>query len=489
MKKILVTLMIFMLAMGLCCTTAQAAVNQKTIELKINSTVYKDAGTNKTLLAAPFMDNKTDRTMVPLRMIAESMDAVVDYQPVGRKVTVDKENKHLALQLGSTIWANGQNYGTAVEKSGTTFVPVRYITEQLGANVEWDGANNRVFVYINLGNNTETKVEKPVENNQEKPGNEQEPADTKDPVIKPEVKPYKIDTLAKASVFGSTYGKFLCQHGDTVYYLGDDSDDGVREINLKTGKSKTLFDWRNEEVEYEGKNYDIIKIHHLYYDSGRNIPVIYVDLLSEDSVSGKLTNKVAMVNAKNGNVIYAYKVNGLGGYLHSTYVNYDIEGEPTKPIILGTDEDSNLIVSTNHQVFRCFAPEYDMQYGKEKLGYLGDSAFNYFLDGKNMHMIGMLGFYQYRNAQLTKQFAVSTNPSTVANQKFYTINQAGVMCADFNGNIIDRILIDDIEIADNRSLFGNISSKLFVNSDGNVILYDFDNKCFRMISENEEYTE
>ena len=491
MKKLFVTLMIFMLAMGLFCTTAQAAPSQKTIELYINSTVYFDSGTAKTLLAAPFVDNKTDRTMVPLRMIAESMEAAVDYKAINRTVTVDKENKHLSLQLGETIWAGGQNYGTAVEKNGTTFVPVRYITEQLGADVKWDGVNNRVFVYITAKDNPEI----PVNNNGNNNGNSGNNSNNDDEnnTEQPEVKPYKIDTLAKVSVYNAANGKFMCQNGNTVYYIGDGSDDEIGQVNIKTGKKKALLDWRNAEIEYDNKSYSISEIYHFYYDSGRNVPVIYARLTYKDLLTGKTAEEKAFVNAKDGSII---QTGGKGLEVNTAYGYTNI---------LGTDNDSNLIVGRVDsgtgfcEVYRCFAPRYDMAsyeagFDQSNKEFLGSSSlrrdseyfYNYLTDGGKMYFVSSEGFYQYDNASFKRLFTLSSKPIAITDNNFYTINNDAVIKADLKGNIKDTISKYDIEVMDNRSIFGNVGNKFFVNSDDNVVLYDVNNSCFRIISENEE---
>lgn len=121
-------------------------VKKMTLVMRINSTAYLLNNTNKKLLAPPYMDIKHNRTLVPIRAIAESMGATVGYDNVKKLVTVKLEDKNLSLTLGKEIVVGNINYGAPGLKNGTTFVPIRYISEQLGGKVAWDNKNKIVTV-------------------------------------------------------------------------------------------------------------------------------------------------------------------------------------------------------------------------------------------------------------------------------------------------------------------------------------------------------
>ena len=91
--------------------------------------------------AAPFLAD--GRTMVPLRIIAEALNAVVDWDDATRTVTVTKKGETVTLTINTPL-PNGM--GTPVIVNGSTFVPIRYISETFGANVHWDGENNTVYI-------------------------------------------------------------------------------------------------------------------------------------------------------------------------------------------------------------------------------------------------------------------------------------------------------------------------------------------------------
>ena len=90
------------------------------------------------------------RTLVPVRLIAESLGASVTWVPDTRQVSLQKGESTIVLTLGSAIaLVNGQEIllpdgvpAGVVKWEGkeSTMVPLRFVSEQLGAQVAWDGA-------------------------------------------------------------------------------------------------------------------------------------------------------------------------------------------------------------------------------------------------------------------------------------------------------------------------------------------------------------
>ncbi|UHR02812.1 copper amine oxidase N-terminal domain-containing protein [Peptoniphilus sp. GNH] len=91
---------------------------------------------------------ESGRTMVPLRFISEALGEKVDWNNAKRTVTIG-DNK-ASLVIGSKeIDANGKKIlidSPAVIKSSRTFVPLRAISEILGAKVSWEGATKTVKI-------------------------------------------------------------------------------------------------------------------------------------------------------------------------------------------------------------------------------------------------------------------------------------------------------------------------------------------------------
>jgi len=93
---------------------------------------------------APFMAD--NRTMVPLRLIAEALGASVYWDAANRSVDISLGTESLTLTIDSPL---PDDMGTPVIVSNRTFVPARYVSEMLGATVRWDIGNSAVYVYHN----------------------------------------------------------------------------------------------------------------------------------------------------------------------------------------------------------------------------------------------------------------------------------------------------------------------------------------------------
>jgi hypothetical protein len=83
--------------------------------------------------------------MVPIRFVAEAMGADVDWIGATRTVTIDRDDIHLRLAIDVPL---PDGMGTPVIVSDRTFVPVRYVSEMLGATVRWDGDARAVYIYL-----------------------------------------------------------------------------------------------------------------------------------------------------------------------------------------------------------------------------------------------------------------------------------------------------------------------------------------------------
>jgi len=90
------------------------------------------------------------RTMVPMRGIFEAIGAYVEYDDANHTIKAQKNNESVDLRLGSRIAKkNGAEILMEVKPQllgGTTMVPLRFIAEALDAKVEFDKANNRINV-------------------------------------------------------------------------------------------------------------------------------------------------------------------------------------------------------------------------------------------------------------------------------------------------------------------------------------------------------
>lgn len=90
------------------------------------------------------------RTMVPLRAVFEALSMTVSWDDALEKVTAEKEGLEIILFIGSKIpTVNGKVVEIDVASyvlQGRTMVPLRFIAESTGALVEWDGSTNSVYI-------------------------------------------------------------------------------------------------------------------------------------------------------------------------------------------------------------------------------------------------------------------------------------------------------------------------------------------------------
>lgn len=93
---------------------------------------------------------RNGRTLVPVRVIFEHMDAKVYWNDTLKQVTIATTDKTIVLTINSnTVTVNSSRYvlDTApVIKDGRTLVPVRFISETLGNKVEWDEKSRSVKI-------------------------------------------------------------------------------------------------------------------------------------------------------------------------------------------------------------------------------------------------------------------------------------------------------------------------------------------------------
>lgn len=99
--------------------------------------------------AQAFVD-ENGRTLVPVRFIAEKMGANVGWEPKTMTVPIERDDLHIVLTIGeSKALVNGQEmvFDTkAITSGGRTFVPLRFVSEALGAQVDWDSPTSTVFI-------------------------------------------------------------------------------------------------------------------------------------------------------------------------------------------------------------------------------------------------------------------------------------------------------------------------------------------------------
>lgn len=147
----------FLFFLALLCTAAFAAPNQISVDLyEQSSGLYSAATVNTVSLTlngsalsgdVPAMVCN-DRTLVPVRLVAEALNVQVLWIQETHQVVLTRDSDVITLTLGSaTAMVNGvsqQLYDgvpamiARYQGIDRTMVPLRFVSEQLGCEVSWD---------------------------------------------------------------------------------------------------------------------------------------------------------------------------------------------------------------------------------------------------------------------------------------------------------------------------------------------------------------
>jgi hypothetical protein len=158
MKKVITSFILFMLIV-LPIFNISTLANTDEITVLINNEILN-------LTQPAIMKNNT--TMVPFRDIFEALGAQVFWEPSTQMILAikAKDQTVISLQIGKN---RATVNGKIVELSeppqlnnGTTLVPLRFVSEALGASVEWNGKSKTITITdqnimstIQKGNSTE----------------------------------------------------------------------------------------------------------------------------------------------------------------------------------------------------------------------------------------------------------------------------------------------------------------------------------------------
>lgn len=133
--------------------TFEKEITTITTILQIGNMNFTVNGVSNTLDSPPVIKN--NRTLLPIRAIIESLGGTVSWDATERKVTVSLGSTNIELWIGkSTAKVNGIN--TAIDSSNTkvvpeiinsrTMLPLRFVAENLGCDVQWDGTTQTITI-------------------------------------------------------------------------------------------------------------------------------------------------------------------------------------------------------------------------------------------------------------------------------------------------------------------------------------------------------
>ncbi len=134
-----------------------AEKNKESYTLTIGSNVievYKNGESyEKTIDVAPYIVNGS--TLIPLRGLMEEMGATIDWVAHNQMIYIDNGVYYIELQIWNKIvYVESQSFGRVryallnfpVIKDSRTFIPVRFVSEQLGYDVTWVAEEQKIII-------------------------------------------------------------------------------------------------------------------------------------------------------------------------------------------------------------------------------------------------------------------------------------------------------------------------------------------------------
>ena len=90
---------------------------------------------------APVIRN--DRTLVPIRVVTETLGGKVDWNDATKEVTLNIDGKEIKMTIGVIL----EKYGVApMIINDRTYVPIRFVADELGAEVQWNEETKTVTI-------------------------------------------------------------------------------------------------------------------------------------------------------------------------------------------------------------------------------------------------------------------------------------------------------------------------------------------------------
>lgn len=107
--------------------------------------------------AAVELDNgklQNNRVLIPLRDVSQHLGAQVEWDKRNQLITIVKDDTTIELVLGSKKVQVNQSEVTLdvpaqIMNGGTTYVPLRFVSQTLGADVKWDQRVRQATITLN----------------------------------------------------------------------------------------------------------------------------------------------------------------------------------------------------------------------------------------------------------------------------------------------------------------------------------------------------
>lgn len=144
MRKSVSLVTIISLVAGLCLGSAASAADQA-VKIKVDG---KDAVFKA---GAPCYDATGSRILVPMEFASEYLGASASWSAETQTTTIKKDTGVITLKIGENMASINTIGGKKLEsanilKDGKPYIPLRFVSEALGASVDWNGDTRTVDV-------------------------------------------------------------------------------------------------------------------------------------------------------------------------------------------------------------------------------------------------------------------------------------------------------------------------------------------------------
>lgn len=132
---------------GQCIIPKKLNLGITTVHQNISLTIgQKKATVNgkpNTMDVAPYLDPDSGKAMIPLRYVSESLGAQVDWNSTTKQVIIKDRKKEITLSIDSNMaLINGKktklNCTPCIQAPGRTFISLEFIRKTLEAKVDWN---------------------------------------------------------------------------------------------------------------------------------------------------------------------------------------------------------------------------------------------------------------------------------------------------------------------------------------------------------------
>jgi len=153
MKKLFFLFLIFFIVLiGLSFASVTAQEQKIKLLFHLENSFYTINGIEYQMDTHPLI--RQDRTFLPIRFVIDPIGAFLSWEGHERKVVIEIENKKIELWIDKPM-AKVNGIDTPIDTDpevmpfilqGRTMLPIRFIAENLGAQVNWDAETKEIEI-------------------------------------------------------------------------------------------------------------------------------------------------------------------------------------------------------------------------------------------------------------------------------------------------------------------------------------------------------